>query len=391
MSGEVQVPYLLARQEYDGWLLFDVNQHSIIKVTKHDVSTAEREGRVLRRICQPLVVGAMSAPLKLFLSVSNRCNLRCRHCMSDSSPKGRIEPTSTEIAVLANEAAEMGVFLVIIGGGEPFLRPDIWDIIAGFRQHSIGVSLTTNGTILDIGDINNILNYQVRMNISVDGSERTHDNIRRMKGSFVRTVANIQRLKESGITPTIRFTLMKSNLGDVDEVLALMSRLDVPVKVRRAKPIGRILEGSDIITEPSQTYFDAVVRMNRAEHCGVEDIMRLDGGSAKDQLLMSSDDCGAGTRVMFVNEDWSTSPCVFLGKEYISDRWIPGNLANIWRSAPEFVALRKQYSNADCVSCPRHRICHMECPAMRLHTGGSLTAKDPGCLKEFLQARIQRN
>jgi radical SAM protein with 4Fe4S-binding SPASM domain len=386
-----QKPYLLARQEDDGWLLFDVNQHSITKVTKHDVLTAERDGRVLRRIRQPMVAGALSAPLKLFVSVSNRCNLKCLHCMSASSPRGRIEPTTAELGHLADEAAEMGIFLVVIGGGEPFLRRDIWDIIAGFRRHSIGVSLTTNGTILDIGDINNILEYRVRMNVSIDGSEKTHDGIRRKKGAFARTVANIQRLKDSGITPTIRFTLMRSNLGDVDEVLALASRLDVPIKVRRAKPVGRVLEGSDIITEPTPEYFDAITRLNRASHCGVEDIMRLDGGSAKDQLLVSSNDCGAATRVMFVNEDRAVSPCVFLGKEYTGSRWIPGNLAELWRSAPEFVSLRTLQSNTECTLCPRRRVCHMECPAMRLHTGGSLTAKDPGCLKEFLENRVQES
>lgn len=247
----------------------------------------------------------------------------------------------------------------------------------------MGVSLTTNGTVLRESDIENFIKYRVRLNVSIDGGEKNHDRIRQHKGAYGLTVTNMRRFIEAGVRPTIRFTLMRSNLQDVDEVLALARELDVPIKPRRAKPSGRVLEGSDIITTPTQEYFDAVLKLNAAKNCGVEDLMNLEF-AAKDPLLLSEDDCGAGTRVMFVDEDGAISPCTFLGKDFVSGHWEPGKLQETWATAPEFGTMRNLTANEECGGCSRHRTCHAECPAMRLHTGGSLEAPDPGCIKPLL-------
>lgn len=373
----------VARKERDGWLLFDTVRHSVTTVDEARVNDLEAVGRIVRRIERPLVEGAMSAPLKLFLSVSNRCNLTCSHCMSDSSPAGRIEPTTEELLTLIDEAADMGIFLIIVGGGEPLMRPDLWELVERMRSHNIGVSLTTNGTVLRDDDIRNFLKFQVRLNVSIDGGEQTHDRIRNRKGAFQRTVANMRRFIAAGVTPTIRFTLLHSNLADVDEVLVLAQDLNVPIKPRRAKPAGRVLEGSDIITEPTPEYFAAVVKLNEAPNCGVEDLMNINA-AAKDSLLLSDDDCGAGTRVMFVDERGIVSPCTFLGQDFESGTWRPGMLTDYWRSAPAFETMRNLVANEECGTCSRHRTCHAECPAMRLHTSGRLDGPDPGCIKPLL-------
>lgn len=373
----------IARREMDGWLLFDTVTHSVTPTAEAEVEKLNSEGRIVRVVRNDEVRGAMSAPLKLFLSVSNRCNLSCTHCMSDSSPAGRIEPTHEQMLALIDEAADMGIFLIIVGGGEPMMRKDIWELIARMRGHHMGVSLTTNGTVLRETDIANFIKYQVRANVSIDGGEENHDRIRVRKGAFASTVSNMRRMINAGIRPTIRFTLMRSNLVDVDAVLALSRELGIPIKPRRAKPSGRVLEGSDIITEPTPEYFDAVLKLNAAENCGVEDLMNLEY-AAKDPLLLSEDDCGAGTRVMFVDEDGAVSPCTFLGKDFVSGHWAPGLLRQYWSSGPEFEVMRNLSANEECGGCSRHRTCHAECPAMRLHTGGSLEAPDPGCIKPLL-------
>jgi radical SAM protein with 4Fe4S-binding SPASM domain len=373
----------LARRERDAWLLFDTVRHSVDPVTESHIRTLEADGHAVRRIERPLVRDAMTAPLKLFVSVSNRCNLSCAHCMSSSSPAGRTEPTTDDLLALIDEAGEMGVFLIVVGGGEPLMRRDLWQLVAAIRRHGMGVSLTTNATVVTDHDLKQFLHHQVRVNVSLDGAEENHDRIRRHRGAFRKTVATIRRMLDAGIRPTVRYTLMNSNLADVDAVLALCADLGVPVKARRAKPSGRVLETDDIITQPTQAYFDAVLKLNAADHCGVEDLMNTEAGE-KEPLLLSETDCGAGTRIMFVDEDGTVSPCTFLGRGFHAGRWTPGILADFWQHAAPFQQMRDLPENKECSSCPRRRTCHSECPAMRLHTGGSLDAADPGCIKPLL-------
>ncbi|MGW4030664.1 radical SAM protein [Streptomyces sp. NPDC004838] len=373
----------LARRERENWLLFDCVKHSVEPVTEEDVAGLEASGRSVRRIQRPPLPGALSAPLKLFVSVSNRCNLTCLHCMSDSSPTGRTEPTTEELLALIREAGELGVFLVVVGGGEPLLRHDIWRLVGAMRAEGMGVSLTTNGTVTRPRDLRGFLRHQVRVNVSIDGAEKNHDRIRGREGSFRRTVNGVRAMLDAGITPTIRFTLMNSNLRDVDAVLDLCAELGVPVKARRAKPSGRVIGTTDIITEGTPAYYDAVVKLNEAAHCGVEDLMNVEAG-AKEPLLLSENDCGAGTRIMFVDEDGSVSPCTFLGSDFQAGRWTPGSLGDFWADAPAFHRMRSLPENKECGSCSRHTTCHAECPAMRLHVNGSLDGDDPGCIKPLL-------
>ncbi|MEU5046857.1 radical SAM/SPASM domain-containing protein [Streptomyces griseorubiginosus] len=373
----------LARDEGEEWLLFDCVKHSVEPVLESAVTALETSGSRVRRIQRPALAGALSAPLKLFVSVSNRCNLTCTHCMSDSSPAGRIEPTTEELLTLIREAGEMGVFLIVVGGGEPLMRHDIWTLVGAMREQGMGVSLTTNGTIVRTRDLRAFKRHDVRVNVSIDGAEGNHDRIRGREGSFQRTIQGIRTMVDAGITPTVRFTLMNSNLCDVDAVLDLCNELGVPVKARRAKPSGRVIGTTDIITEGTPAYFDAVVKLNKADHCGVEDLMNVEAG-AKEPLLLSENDCGAGTRVMFVDEDGTVSPCIFLGSDFRAGQWTPGSLSNFWASAPEFHQMRNLPENKTCGSCSRHSTCHAECPAIRLHVNGSLDGDDPGCIKPLL-------
>jgi radical SAM protein with 4Fe4S-binding SPASM domain len=373
----------LARDEGNEWLLFDCLKHSVDPVTEEYVTTLEASGKRVRRIQRPPLPGALSAPLKLFVSVSNRCNLTCSHCMSDSSPAGRTEPTTDELLTLIHEAGELGVFLIVVGGGEPLMRHDIWTLVGAMRDEGMGVSLTTNGTIVRPRDLRAFKRHDVRVNVSIDGAEKNHDRIRGREGSFQRTIQGIRTMLSAGIRPTIRFTLMNSNLEDVDAVLDLCNDLGVPVKARRAKPSGRVIGTTDIITEGTPAYLDAVVKLNKADHCGVEDLMNVEAG-AKEPLLLSENDCGAGTRIMFVDEDGTVSPCTFLGRSFEAGQWTPGSLGDFWANAPAFHQMRNLPENKTCGSCSRHSTCHAECPAMRLHVNGSLDGDDPGCIKPLL-------
>lgn len=378
-----ETPFIL-RRENDDWLAFNTVSCVATNLGRVSLSDIELPGTVVRTIDHGQVEGALSAPLKLFVSVSDKCNLSCEHCMSSSSPDGENKLTNTDLMDIADEAADAGVFQITIGGGEPLIYRGIWDVIGYMRSKHLGVSLTTNGLVVRDSDIENLRKFNVKTNVSIDGAPSTHDRIRRKLGAYERTVANIRRMIAGGVLPDIRYTLMNSNLQDADHMISLASELGLPLRPRRAKPSGRVLEGSEIITEPTHEYFEAVLKLNNAADCGLEDMMSLNPTPNEDYVMRDTD-CGAGTRLAFIDEDGSMSPCSFLGQDFKAGKWQKGKLMEAWQNAPEFKEIRNLKQNEECSGCSRSSSCHSECPSMRLHAGGSLDAQDPGCIKPLVQ------
>lgn len=375
-------PRYRARLEARGWLLFDAIRHTTAWSTESELeylSTSE----CVRRFVLPRIDGALTGPLKVFLSIGDRCNLTCTHCYSDSSPSGTHAPDPTDLHRVIESIDRMGTFTVIIGGGEPLLRRDLVELVTDVRTCGMGVSLTTNGTVHDRTVFERLAELHVRMNVSLDGMAAIHDRIRARAGSFDRTLAGIAMMRSKMLEPTIRYTLTNENIADVAKILALTRDLGLPIKVRRAKPSGRVLTNSQIITEVTPAYLEAVALMNEAPHCDLEDIMSTDA-SKKEEVLTGLNDCGAGTRLLFIEADGTISPCTFLGKEFESGNISTHSLPEIWRDGPAFREMRSISQNDDCNGCSREVNCHGECPAMRLHVGGALNAADPTCLKSSL-------
>ena len=379
----IKYDYIARKEEY-GWLIFDTVKHSTKKTDEAYLSELETKGYSVRKRELPLVAGGLSAPIKLFINVSNHCNLECFHCFSDSSPQHKEYMPLDIMKSIVKQASDMGVFLIIIGGGEPFMRKGIWEIIEYIRSFNIGVSLTTNGTIINDKIIKNIIKFDVRMNVSFDGAEETHDMVRKQKGVFKKTLNMVMRLKNEGIFPALRFTLMKLNIKDVSYMISLAESLNLQLKVRRAKPSDRAIDSNVIITEATKEYYEAITLMNKSDICNVEDVMNCSGG-LKEPLLLSTSDCGAGTRVMFIEANGIVSPCTFLGNDFHSGSVYDKKLLEIWTLSETFKKMRNIPHNNECTSCHRKSSCHAECPAMRLHVGGKLDAQDPSCLKPYFE------
>ncbi len=373
------VEYIARKESNENWLVFHTIDHSV-RWLDDDQLKKLYSVKVVER---PFVDNAMTAPIKLFVNITNKCNLKCSHCFSMSSPSGNDHIPYDKFVEIIDEASEMGIFLFVLGGGEPFLRNDLWEIISYIRSKEMGVSLTTNGTICNDETLRNIKKHNVRMNISFDGKEKTHDFVRGKSGVYRNALETVKIMLASGIKPTIRFTLMPLNLRDTPHMISLADTLGVKLKARRAKPSSRANRNDMIIKNVSDDYIEAVSLLNNSPICGVEDMMNVSFG-AKEPLLVSDSDCGAATRIMFIEADGKIAPCSFLRDEFWSGSIYTDSLDSIWHNSSQFKALRNLELNGKCSKCDRRRICHAECPAMRLYVNGSLSADEHGCLKDFL-------
>lgn len=158
-----------------------------------------------------------------------RCNLTCKHCYSTSANIDFAGELSTdEVYHVMDDLKAFGVPVLILSGGEPLMRPDIYDISHRAKEMGFYVGLSSNGTLIDEANIDRIdaVGYDY-VGISLDGLGKTHDVFRRLDGAFDRSLDAMKLCRERGIKVGARFTLTQQNADDLEGLLDLMEELEV--------------------------------------------------------------------------------------------------------------------------------------------------------------------
>ena len=158
-----------------------------------------------------------------------RCNLTCKHCYATSADRDFPGELSTgQVFDVMDNLKTFGVPVLILSGGEPLMRPDIFDISHRAKDMGFYVGLSSNGTLIDENNIDDIVkvgyNY---VGISIDGMRETHDNFRRKQGSYDEALRGIRLCHDAGIKVGLRFTLTQDNKQDLPGLLQLMDEENV--------------------------------------------------------------------------------------------------------------------------------------------------------------------
>ncbi|GIX28314.1 MAG: heme d1 biosynthesis radical SAM protein NirJ [Burkholderiales bacterium] len=186
----------------------------------------------LREIRRPTPLSPPASPPGpvVIWNLVRRCNLACRHCYSISADRDFPGELSTaEVYRVMDDLKAFGVPVLILSGGEPLLRPDIFAI--GHRAKALGfyVGLSSNGTLIDQGSIDAVqavgFDY---VGISLDGMPETHNRFRRMAGAFDRSLSALRLCRDRGIKVGLRFTLTQENAADLPALLRLMEEEGIP-------------------------------------------------------------------------------------------------------------------------------------------------------------------
>lgn len=178
-------------------------------------------------------------------NITGMCNMRCRHCYISAPFEGELD---TETALrLVDEMEEAKIPLVILSGGEPLLRGDIFRIMEGLREKGIKVALSTNGTLIDEGTAEKLSDKVEYVGVSLDSPyESWHDEFRGVKGSFAGAMRGIRNLISAGIPTGLRMTLTRFNVESVPDYMDLASSLGVSrVVFYHLSATGRARELSD--------------------------------------------------------------------------------------------------------------------------------------------------
>ncbi len=158
-----------------------------------------------------------------------RCNLACLHCYTNSFDQDFTGELSTqEVYRVMDNLKEYKVPVLILSGGEPLLRPDIFDIAERAKKMGFYTGLSTNGTYITEANIERIaglgLDY---VGISLDGIGEVHDRFRRKEGAFEGAIRGIRLCRKNGIKVGIRCTLTQENHQSLDGLLELQVKEDI--------------------------------------------------------------------------------------------------------------------------------------------------------------------
>jgi len=188
--------------------------------------------------------------------VTKACNLRCLQCYSISGKKLKDELSLKEIKKIIEQAKELGAVRIFFTGGEPFIRPDILDILRYADDNKFAICISTNGTLLNKDTINFLksLKHLRTLQISIDGLQETHDLIRGVKGTFGKAVlcTKLARevFKDSDAKIVLVFVMMEKNKREVLKVYELAISLGVDAfGVLPLYPVKRSEEAEDISIE----------------------------------------------------------------------------------------------------------------------------------------------
>ncbi len=185
-----------------------------------------RISQYMQEIAEPTPLGPKrnpSGPVVIW-NLIRRCNLTCKHCYSISADTNFPGELNTEqVYTVMDDLRDFRVPVLILSGGEPLLRPDIYDIAKRAKAKGFYVGLSSNGTLINEGNIDKIaecdFNY---VGVSLDGLGATHDKFRRLDGAFDASLKGIRLCRDLGLKIGVRFTMTQDNAHDLPGLLKLV-------------------------------------------------------------------------------------------------------------------------------------------------------------------------
>lgn len=353
-----------------------------------------------------LASGRMRKPVVVWMATRS-CNLSCRHCYSNS--RDRLYPgelTMAEAVGLMRDLGAFGVPAVLVSGGEPLRRGDLFEVLGEAVAAGVRPTLSSNGTLVTREMAGKIKDAGVvYVGVSLDGVGEIHDRFRGRRGAFDETIAGIRNLRDAGQRVGLRLTLTKRTDSQLDEIFDLILRESIDracfyhlVPVGRGKVaddlepperravMSKLIErttwlyeqrpSAEVLTvgnPPDAAFVYGWVAANLPERAGeVRAMLEWNGGAA----------AGSGVGVGAVDADGGVHPDQFW-QHYTLGNVRERPFSAIWsdESAPLLAELRADDRPLPgvCRSCSMLPVCGGGMRVRAGAAGGALWAEDPSC------------
>lgn len=325
----------------------------------------------------------LDAPICLTWELTYACNLACVHCLSSSGQRDDRELSTEQAKAVLDELAALQVFYINIGGGEPMIRRDFFEIVEHSIANNIGVKFSTNGAFIDQKNAERLTKMDyLDIQISLDGTDAVTNDAVRGNGSFDTAITAMDNLKAAGFGQfKISVVVTRHNVDQLDAFKALADSYGAQLRITRLRPAGR---GADTWDELHPTNAQQRQIYNWLLAHG-EDVLTGDSFfhlNAFGESLPGLNLCGAGRVVCLIDPIGDVYACPFV----IHDTFKAGNVldnggfTHVWRESELFTELREPQSAGACASCGAFDACQGGCMAAKFFTGLPLDGPDPECV-----------
>jgi mycofactocin radical SAM maturase len=325
----------------------------------------------------------LAAPICLTWELTYACNLACVHCLSSSGRRDPRELSTAELMAVVDQLHDLQVFYVNIGGGEPTIRGDFFDLVDYSVERGVGVKFSTNGTTMTPERAQRLAGSDyVDVQISIDGAVAATNDAVRGVGSYAAARRAMDHLAAAGFGPfKISVVMTRHNVAELDAFEALAASYGAQLRLTRLRPSGR---GADTWDELHPTAGQQVELyrwlLDRPDVLTGDSFFHL---SALGEPLPGLNMCGAGRVVCLIDPVGDVYACPFVLHEEFRAGSVrePGGFAAVWRDSPLFLSLREPQSAGACASCGSYDACQGGCMAAKFFTGLPLDGPDPECVK----------
>ena len=325
-------------------------------------------------------------PLRMVAwELTRNCNLNCIHCRARASAGPHAdELTLSQCKQILDDISSFSSPTIIVTGGEPLLRPDIFDILLYGREKGLRMVIAVNGTLLDEETAGKLKEAGiVRVSMSLDGKDAlSHDSFRGVAGSFASVMRGAEILIKVGLPFQINTTVTKLNVADLEAIYEEVKKMGaVAWHTFLLVPVGRGegLKGEELTTRMYEDVLEWLYGIEKKGEIEIKvtcaphyyRIVKEKGDEPK------SAGCLAGKSFLFISNTGIAQPCGYL--EVACGNVREEGVRKVWESSPVFKAIRdvKGYKGR-CGKCRYVRICG-GCRARARELRGDFLEEEPYC------------
>lgn len=354
-------------------------------------------------------------PFMVSYSITTKCNLKCKHCYSDSVEQASPDDLSTDEAFrLMDDLSEWGIGLLIIDGGEPLCREDLLDVVKYASSKGVRTTIGSNGTLIDGAMARKMLEAGVMsVAISVDAADaETHDSFRGISGAFEQTFKGIEACRVAGLPFQFNMVIRKENLSQLEDMLRLAvdsganaAEFFDLVAAGRAKQecqeqVLSLVERQRAMAWLAQSQEDCPILI-RVPACPMYPLLLQEKGiqprhfpaQMLQRIPYYGRGCAAGMPrgYVMIKANGEVNPCMLLQTNLGNIR--EQSLISIWENSPVLTELRRrELLKGECGDCSHRDTCS-GCRGRAYEETGDIMAADPGCwlVSELAKQRSNRD
>ena len=303
---------------------------------------------------------SLQPPYLISWNLTNRCNLACGHCYLDAAELTGNDATSASEAlrVTGDIASFAPGAMLVLTGGEPLLRPDIFDIISLASTLGLNPVIGTNGTMLNDEVCSRLLHAGIKgAGVSLDSiTPPFHDKFRGMEGAWQKTIDGIDALRRASIPFQLQFTVTKENRDEIDRAVTFaIERGALSINFFFLVCTGRGQKATDLTPQEYETVLEEIVKAEEKfsgqilvrARCAPHIVRVAEKLNPESPLVRGATaGCIAAKGYLRISPEGFVTACPYIPANADSPSALKTSLKDIWEQDPSFSSLRESVLTA---------------------------------------------